>query len=122
MSERFYGKLKHFFSLLDTNHNGTIEREEASRQLQAILRDPSTHLESTPPQDAHFDEDVERDTEKKVNELFKSADENHDAHITYESFQAMYSKLLKHDHYEPEVLELDLDRAINALEKKALES
>lgn len=43
-----------------------------------------------------------------------AADFRHDQHITVEEFEAMYRNLLKAQ-YEPEVLELDLDRAIKVL-------
>ena len=45
------------------------------------------------------------------NDVHTEADVNHDEHITYTEFENMYKRLLK-AYYEPEVLELDLDRAI----------
>lgn len=53
--------------------------------------------------------------ERHVRALFDAADDDHDQRITLKDFEHMYAKLL-HAHFEPEVLELDLDRAIRALE------
>jgi len=125
MSRNFWTKVRKFFSLLDVNRNGTIEPAEARQRLTKVFME--THQQHTEHhlvvdevdgKDGLFGEDaLKTEVDQKVQALFDAADFNHDQHITFENFEQMYKNLLK-AYYEPEVLELDLDRAIAILEKE----
>jgi len=124
MSQHFWQKVRKFFNLLDANHDGTIDvpdaRSRMVKVLTAIHRQQREQMRAVDEIDGKDSEENEEERlQQEVNSalqmLFDAADFRHDQHITVDEFETMYRNLLKAQ-YEPEVLELDLDRAIQVLE------
>lgn len=116
-TDRFFEKVRRFFALM-SSEDGFITLKDAKPRMARILSREHAHLSPQlgpqPGGGARLDAEVN----EKVNTLFHAAGHDHDRQISLDEFEEMYRKLLK-AHYEPEVLELDLDRAIKSLEEAA---
>jgi len=124
MSQHFWQKVRKFFSLLDANHDGTVDVADARNRMAKVLiaihrqqREQMRTVDEIDCKDSEESEEerLQQEVTSALQMLFDAADFRHDQHITVDEFETMYRNLLKAQ-YEPEVLELDLDRAIKVLE------
>jgi len=113
MSSALFASVTRLYQLLDLDANAKLDGHEARLGFSACFADVHRSTERLDSKDSVVD--------AQVSWLFSATahdGEGDDAEITEEEFKACYSKLLQAA-YEEEVLQLDLNRAIDSLSKNA---
>mmetsp|Transcript_3188 Transcript_3188/g.7432 ORF Transcript_3188/g.7432 Transcript_3188/m.7432 type:complete len:253 (-) Transcript_3188:294-1052(-) len=110
----FEGVVDEFFHYFDRDGDGFVTIDEARKVLKVALmgmKDSDEKIDS---------KKLESDVDRQVKLLLAKADFDHDKRISLEEFQKYYSNIVKQG-MEPEVLLLDIGRAIKVLKAHNIE-